>query len=46
MADTASCQRLHGIAAHAADTENGNGCIRQKIHALLSEQKLCSGKLI
>ena len=46
MADTASCQRLHGIAAHAADTENGNGRIRQKIHALLTQQKLCSGKLI
>ena len=44
--DTADDDENEGNNCTPADTENGNGCIRQKIHALLSEQKLCSGKLI
>ena len=44
--DTADDDENEGNDCTPADTENGNGCIRQKIHALLSEQKLCSGKLI
>ena len=44
--DTADDDENEGNDCTPADTENGNGRIRQKIHALLTQQKLCSGKLI
>ena len=44
--DTADDDENEGNNCTPADTENGNGRIRQKIHALLTQQKLCSGKLI
>ena len=36
-AHTASCQRLHGISTHAADTENSYSGICQAFHILFSK---------
>ena len=35
-------QRLHGIAAHAADAKHGNAGSGEFFHRLFSDQKLCS----
>ena len=39
-------QRLHRIAAHAADAEHRHTRLRQPLHGVLSQNELCAGKLI
>ena len=42
----AAGQRLNGIAAHAADAENGHPAVVQFFHCFLAQQQLGTGILI
>ena len=45
-AHTGARQRLYGIAADAADAEDGNTASGKDLHCLAAEHQLGSGKLI
>ena len=45
-ADTGTGQRLHRIAADAADAKHRHAALREVLHGLRSKQQLCPGKLI